>query len=139
MVGTGLSETPAAYRTKLVAQDDAQLDAWVAGSLRDIAKRRGVVKSVHELSKATGLDDDALAGAFTLGGGAAAAAPDAALEAELPPAALPADLPCPGVGKRFRVSDPSGLVWARKFRRWPTVHSMPGGSSNKRPRSSKAS
>ena len=72
MVGTGLSETPATYRTKLAAQDDAQLDAWVAGSLRDIAKRRGVVKSVHELSKATGLDDDALAGAFTLGGGAAA-------------------------------------------------------------------
>ena len=72
MVGTGLSETPAAYRTKLAAQDDAQIDAWVAGSLRDIAKRRGVVQSVHELSKATGLDDDALAGAFTLGGGAAA-------------------------------------------------------------------
>ena len=72
MVGTGLSETPAVYRTKLVAQDDAQIDAWVAGSLRDIAKRRGVVQSVHELGKATGLDDDALAGAFTLGGGAAA-------------------------------------------------------------------
>ena len=43
MVATGLSETPAAYRAKLAAQDDAQLDAWVASSLRDIAKRRGVV------------------------------------------------------------------------------------------------
>jgi len=59
MVGTGLSETPAAYRIKLVAQDDAQIDAWVAGSLRDIAKRRGVVQSVHELSKATAMGRDA--------------------------------------------------------------------------------
>jgi hypothetical protein len=72
MVATGLSETPAAYRAKLAAQDDAQLDAWVASSLRDIAKRRGVVRAVHDLGRATGLDDDALAGAYTLGGGAAA-------------------------------------------------------------------
>ena len=81
----------------------------------------------------------AAAGADDRAPPAAAEAPDEPLAAELPPAALPADLPCPGVGKRFRVSDPSGLVWARKFRRCPTVHSMPGGSSNKRPRSSKAS
>jgi len=72
MVGTGLSETPAAYRAKLLAQDDAQIDAWVAGSLRDIAKRKGVVQAVHEFGKATGLDEDGLAGAFTAGGGAAA-------------------------------------------------------------------
>jgi hypothetical protein len=72
MVATGLSESPAVYRTKLTAQEDAQIDAWVAGSLRDIAKRKGVVQAVHELSKAAGLRDDALAGAYTLGGGAAA-------------------------------------------------------------------
>ena len=28
MVATGLSETPAAYRAKLLAQDDVQIDAW---------------------------------------------------------------------------------------------------------------
>lgn len=72
MVATGLSETPAAYRTKLLAQDDSQIDAWVAGSLRDIAKRKGVVSAIHELGRATGLDDDGLAGAYTAGGGAAA-------------------------------------------------------------------
>ena len=72
MVGTGLSETPAAYRAKLLAQDDAQIDAWVAGSLRDIAKRKGVVQAIHEFGKASGLDEDGLAGTFTAGGGAAA-------------------------------------------------------------------
>ena len=72
MVGTGLSETPAAYRAKLLTQDDAQIDAWVAGSLRDIAKRKGVVQAIHEFGKASGLDEDGLAGTFTAGGGAAA-------------------------------------------------------------------
>lgn len=72
MVATGLSETPAAYRAKLLAQEGAQIDAWVAGSLRDIAKRKGVVHAVQEFGKATGLDEDGLAGAYTAGGGAAA-------------------------------------------------------------------
>jgi hypothetical protein len=72
MVATGLSETPAAYRAKLLAQEGAQIDAWVAGSLRDIAKRKGVVHAVHEFGNATGLDEDGLAGAYTAGGGAAA-------------------------------------------------------------------
>ena len=72
MVATGLSETPAAYRAKLLTQEDAQIDAWVAGSLRDIAKRKGVVQAVHQFGKATGLDEDSLAGAYTAGGGAAA-------------------------------------------------------------------
>ena len=72
MVATGLSETPAAYRAKLLMQEDAQIDAWVAGSLRDIAKRKGVVQAVHQFAKATGLDEDSLAGAYTAGGGAAA-------------------------------------------------------------------
>jgi hypothetical protein len=71
MVANGLSETPLAYRAKLREQSDAQIDAWVTGSLRDIAKRRGVATVIHELSRATGLDDDALAGAYTLGGGPA--------------------------------------------------------------------
>ena len=72
MVATGLSETPQAYRAKLREESDVQIDAWATGSLRDIAKRRGVAVAIHELSQSTRLDDDALAGAYTLGGGPAA-------------------------------------------------------------------
>ncbi|MEY4388994.1 MAG: hypothetical protein RLZZ432_713 [Chloroflexota bacterium] len=72
MVATGLSETPQAYQAKLEAVDDAQIDAWVTGSLRDIAKRRGVGVALRELAHAAGLDEDALASAYTLGGGPAA-------------------------------------------------------------------
>jgi len=72
MVATGLSESPQAYKAKLDTQDDAQLDAWATGSLRDIAKRKGVAIAVQEFGHAAGLNDDALAGAYTLGGGPAA-------------------------------------------------------------------
>jgi hypothetical protein len=72
MVATGLSESPEAYKAKLDTQDDAQLDAWATGSLRDIAKRKGVAIAVREFGHASGLNDDALAGAYTLGGGPAA-------------------------------------------------------------------
>ena len=72
MVATGLSESPQAYKAKLESQDDAQIDRWATGSLRDIAKRRGVATAVREFGHAAGLNDDGLAGAFTLGGGPAA-------------------------------------------------------------------
>ena len=49
MVATGLSETPQAYRAKLREESDVQIDAWATGSLRDIAKRRGVAVAIHEL------------------------------------------------------------------------------------------
>ena len=44
MVASGLSETPQAYRARLREQSDAQIDLWATGSLRDIAKRRGVAE-----------------------------------------------------------------------------------------------
>ncbi|MEY3683739.1 MAG: hypothetical protein RIS62_449, partial [Chloroflexota bacterium] len=68
MVASGLSETPQAYRAKLQEQSDSQIDAWVTGSLRDMAKRKGIVATIHELSHAAQLDEDALAGAYTMGG-----------------------------------------------------------------------
>lgn len=72
MVATGLSESPQAYRTKLLEQSDSQIDAWATGSLRDMAKRKGIVATIHEFSHAAHLDEDGLAGAYTLGGGPAA-------------------------------------------------------------------
>ena len=103
MVSSGLSETPQAYRAKLREQSDAQIDAWVTGSLRDIAKRRGVAVAIHEFSHAARLDDDALAGAFTLGGGPSATmGRDADGRLIFPAVALWALVP--GV----RASDPKG-------------------------------
>jgi hypothetical protein len=72
MVATGLSESPQAYRAKLSEQSDSQLDSWVTGTLRDMAKRKGIVTTIREFSHATHLDEDGLAGAYTLGGGPAA-------------------------------------------------------------------
>ena len=72
MVATGLSESPQAYRAKLLEQSDSQIDAWATGSLRDMAKRKGIVDTIHEFSHAARLDEDGLAGAYTLGGGPAA-------------------------------------------------------------------
>jgi hypothetical protein len=72
MVATGLSESPQAYEAKLLQQTDEQIDAWAIGSLRDIAKRKGVAIAVHEFGHATSLSDNHLAAAYTLGGGPAA-------------------------------------------------------------------
>ena len=72
MVATGLSESPQAYRVKLLEQSDSQIDAWATGSLRDMAKRKGIVAVIREFSHSTHLDEDGLAGAYTLGGGPAA-------------------------------------------------------------------
>jgi hypothetical protein len=72
MVATGLSESPQAYRAKLLEQSDSQIDAWATGSLRDMAKRKGIVATIHEFAHAAHLDEDGLAGAYTLGGGPAA-------------------------------------------------------------------
>ena len=50
MVATGLSESPQAYRAKLLEQSDSQIDAWATGSLRDMAKRKGIVATLESLS-----------------------------------------------------------------------------------------
>ena len=72
MVATALSADPAEYRVRLAEQSDDQLDRWVAELMRDVAKRRGVVRVVADFRRATGLSDAAFERVFASGGGAPA-------------------------------------------------------------------
>ena len=53
MAATGLSADPTEYRARLGEQDDAQLDAWASELMRDVAKRRGVLKVLADFGQAT--------------------------------------------------------------------------------------
>lgn len=72
MGATGLSADPKEYRARLVEQPDEQIDAWVAEMLRDVAKRRGVVKAIRDFRAAAGLGEVELERVFSSGGGAPA-------------------------------------------------------------------
>ncbi|MBA2756571.1 MAG: hypothetical protein H0U37_03925 [Chloroflexi bacterium] len=72
MAATGLSADPKEYRTRLDEQEDAQIDLWVAELMRDVAKRRGVLRVVEDLKRATGLSDQEIERVFASGGGPAA-------------------------------------------------------------------
>ena len=61
MGATGLAANPTEYRERLREQEDAQLDAWAAELMRDIARRRGVLRVLADFKKATHVDDRALA------------------------------------------------------------------------------
>ncbi|MBI3748143.1 MAG: hypothetical protein HY262_04780, partial [Chloroflexi bacterium] len=66
MGATGLSADPKVYRARLADQEDVQLDAWAAELMRDVAKRRGVVRVVRDFRTAArlhpwDLDPDSLA------------------------------------------------------------------------------
>ncbi len=74
MAATGLSSDPKEYRTRLAEQDDAQLDAWASELMRDVAKRRGVIRVIADVEKATGLAERDIERAFASGGGAPAIA-----------------------------------------------------------------
>jgi hypothetical protein len=67
---TGLSANPTEYRTRLQEQSDDQLDTWAAELMRDVAKRRGVIKVVGEFQKTAHLDEKAIRRVFARGGGA---------------------------------------------------------------------
>ena len=67
---TGLSASPTEYRERLRKQSDEQLDAWAAELLRDVAKRRGVIKAVADVRKSVRLDEPAFRRVFARGGGA---------------------------------------------------------------------
>jgi hypothetical protein len=67
---SGLSANDKEYRERLLRQSDEQLDAWTADLLRDIAKRRGVVKVVADVQKVVRLDEDSFRRVFARGGGA---------------------------------------------------------------------
>ena len=57
MAATGLSADPKEYRARLAEQEDAQVDTWAAELMRDVAKRRGVLRVIADFRHATGLDD----------------------------------------------------------------------------------
>ena len=72
MSGTGLSANEKQYRTRLDAQPDDQLDRWVAELMRDVVKRRGIVKVVADFRHAARLSEAEFERVFAFGGGAPA-------------------------------------------------------------------
>jgi len=69
---TGLAANPKEYRERLREQEDAQLDAWAAELMRDIARRRGVLRVLADFNKAAHVDDRELERIYAAGGGAPA-------------------------------------------------------------------
>jgi hypothetical protein len=69
---TGLSADPTEYRKRLAEQTDAQIDAWAQELLRDVAKRRGVVRVVEEFRRTASLSEAEFEHVFAFGGEAPA-------------------------------------------------------------------
>jgi hypothetical protein len=67
---TGLSGDPKEYRKRLDEQPDDQLDRWVAELMRDVVKRRGIVKVVADFRKSAKLSEPEFERVFASGGGA---------------------------------------------------------------------
>lgn len=74
MAATGLSADPTEYRTRLADQPDAQIDTWTQELLRDVAKRRGIVRVVEDFRRAARLTESEFEHVFASGGGAPATA-----------------------------------------------------------------
>jgi hypothetical protein len=66
---TGLSADVTEYRARLADQSDAQIDAWAAEMMRDVALRRGVVRVVEDFCRAAKLSDREFERVFASGGG----------------------------------------------------------------------
>ena len=73
MEATGLSADREEYRARLREQPDDQIDSWAMEAMRDLAIRRGVIRVLEGLRRASGLDDAGLERAFAAGDGPAAA------------------------------------------------------------------
>ena len=73
MEATGLSADREEYRARLREQPDDQIDSWAMEAMRDLAIRRGVIRVLDDLRRATGLDDAGLERAFAAGDGPPAA------------------------------------------------------------------
>lgn len=69
MTGTALSADPKEYRKRLAEQADQQIDAWVAELMRDVAKRRGVIRVLTDLRKAAKLSEADIERVFASGNG----------------------------------------------------------------------
>lgn len=69
MPTAGLSADITEYRSRLGAQPEEQLDAWMIELMRDMSIRRGVLTVLAHYRAATGLDDRGIEKVFTAGGG----------------------------------------------------------------------
>ena len=69
MGATGLSSDPNEYRTRLADQPDAQIDTWASELMRDVAKRRGIVRVVEDFRRSARLTDAEFERVFASGGG----------------------------------------------------------------------
>jgi hypothetical protein len=69
VASTGLSADPKEYRKRLAEQSDEQIDAWASELMRDVAKRRGVIRVLADLRKAADLSDADIERAFASGNG----------------------------------------------------------------------
>jgi hypothetical protein len=69
VAATGLSADPKEYRARLADQSDAQIDAWAAELMRDVAIRRGVIRVVDDFRRASRLDERGFERVFASGGG----------------------------------------------------------------------
>ena len=72
MGATGLSANPTEYRTRLAEQPDAQIDTWASELMRDVAKRRGIVRVVEDFRRAAKLNEQEFERVFASGGGSPA-------------------------------------------------------------------
>jgi hypothetical protein len=70
MSGTGLSADPKEYRARLDDQADDQIDRWVSELMRDVVRRRGIVKVVADFRAAARLSEQEFERVFAFGGGA---------------------------------------------------------------------
>ena len=69
MAATGLSADPAEYRARLAEQSDEQIDLWAAELMRDVAKRRGVLRVIDDFREAAHLSEADFERVFASGGG----------------------------------------------------------------------
>lgn len=107
MGATGLSADVTEYRTRLAEQSDAQIDAWAAEMMRDVAIRRGVVRVVEDFGRAAGLTGPEFERVFASGGGPpATVGKDAEGRLMVPAIALWALVP----GIRAQVTDGRGRL-----------------------------
>jgi len=69
VAATGLSADPKEYRKRLAEQSDQQIDAWASELMRDVAKRRGVIRVLTDFRKAAKLSEDDIERVFAAGNG----------------------------------------------------------------------
>jgi hypothetical protein len=102
VAATGLSADPIEYRNRLADQSDEQIDAWAAELMRDVAKRRGVIRVLEDFRRAARLDERGIEQVFASGSGpTAVVGRDAQGRQMIPAVALHALVP----GVRARAKD----------------------------------